>query len=72
MSRIGRQQTVEIETGNEKKRESLGIKITKERLHIISEVKKVKAALHFLDLKDSHNRPGGLRVELILPYEQAF
>ncbi|MEP7169994.1 MAG: tetratricopeptide repeat protein [Bacteroidota bacterium] len=69
---IGRQQTVQVEPGKEKKRESLGMKITQERLNIINQLKKVKTAVNIFDLKDSENKPGGLRVELMLPFETAF
>ena len=69
---IGRKQLVQIETGEEKKRESLGMKITQERLNIINQLKKVKAAINIFDLKDAENQSGGVRIELLLPFEQAF
>jgi sensor histidine kinase YesM len=69
---IGRQRSVQIETGEAKKRESLGMKITEERLNIINQLKKVKAAMNIFDLKDAKNQPEGVRIELLLPFEQAF
>ena len=69
---IGRKQSVQIEAGEEKKRESLGMKITQERLNIINQLKKVKAVVNIFDLKDAENQSGGVRIELLLPFEQAF
>jgi tetratricopeptide (TPR) repeat protein len=57
---------------DENKRKSLGIKIIGERLNIINQLKKVKAAVNIFDLKDAENKPGGLRIELLLPLELAF
>ena len=68
----GRNQNVKMEDGAEKKRESLGMKITQERLHIINQQKKVNATVNIVDLKDEQNNPAGLRVELLLPFESAF
>lgn len=56
----------------EHKHKSLGIKIISERLNIINQLKKVKAAFHIFDLKDANNQPRGLRIELLLPLELAF
>ena len=50
---------------------SLGIKITQERLNIINQLKKAKAAVHIFDLKDAENKPGGSRIELLLPLQLA-
>jgi len=55
-----------------KKRKSLGLKIITERLDIINQLKHVKAAINIFDLKDTENRPRGLRIELLLPLEPAF
>ncbi len=68
---------------SDKKRKSLGIKIIQERLNIINQLKKAKAAVHIFDLKDAENKSGGLlkdaenksgglRIELLLPLQQAF
>jgi hypothetical protein len=48
------------------------MKITQERLNIINQLKKAKAAVHIFDLKDPENKPGGLRIELLLPLQLAF
>ena len=55
-----------------KKRKSFGIKITQERLKIINQLKKAKAAVNIFDLKDAENKPRGSRIELLLPLQLAF
>lgn len=55
-----------------KKRKSLGLKIMQERLSVINQLRKAKAAVHVFDLKDAENKPGGLRIELFLPLQLAF
>ena len=69
---VGRKQTVKTEEEEQEKRESLGMKITQERLTIISQLKKVEATVSIADLMDTENNPCGLRVELLLPFETAF
>ena len=56
---------------DDKKRKSLGIRITQERLNIINQLKKAKAAVNIFDLKDADNKPRGSRVELLLPLQLA-
>ena len=48
------------------------MKITQERLHIIDQLKNLKTAINIFDLKDTENKMSGLRVELLLPFEEAF
>jgi len=67
----GRQNTG-TDIDENKKRKSLGIKIITERLNIINQLKKVKAAINIFDVKDAENKPKGLRIELLLPLELAF
>lgn len=69
---IGRKQSIVIEREKDKNHVSLGLKITQERLNILNHIKKVKAAIDIFDLKDSNDNPTGLRIELSLPFEQAF
>jgi len=69
---VGRNQFIKVETGAIKKRESLGMRITQDRLHVINHLKNSKAAINILDLKDAENKLNGLRVELLLPLEEAF
>lgn len=51
------------------KRESLGIKITEERLHILNRLRNVNAAFKIVDLTEN-NIASGTRVELSLPFQQ--
>jgi tetratricopeptide (TPR) repeat protein len=55
-----------------KQHKSLGKKIINERLSIINRLKKAKASVNIFQVKDAENRPGGIRVELLLPIELAF
>ena len=55
-----------------KKHKSLGKKIISERLSIINQLKKAKASVNIFDVKDNEDKPGGIRVELLLPLELAF
>ncbi len=59
-------------TADGKTRKSLGRKIIQERLSIINRLKKAKATVSTVQLKDDADRPTGLRVELFLPFEPAF
>jgi hypothetical protein len=49
------------------KKESLGMKLTEERLKILNELKNIKAQFKIIDLFSSENKPSGTRVELSLP-----
>jgi tetratricopeptide (TPR) repeat protein len=55
-----------------KTRKSLGRKIIHERLNIINRLKKAKATVDTVQLRDAAGKPKGLRVELFLPFETAF
>jgi len=68
----GRQHSVKLKVAQEVKRESLGIKITQERLQIIDKIKKVKTGIFITDLADIDKDLSGLRIELLLPFENAF
>ncbi len=64
--------SISVEQRGEKKQASLGMKITQERLTILNRIKQVQSAINIFDLKDSGDQPKGLRIELLLPFEQAF
>ena len=68
----GRKNSVKFKIAQEVKRESLGVKITQERLQIIDKLKKVKTAIFITDLADINNGSSGLRIELLLPFVNAF
>lgn len=55
-----------------KKHKSLATKIITERLSIFNQIKKVKSSVNIFDLKNTENKTGGMRVELLLPLELAF
>ncbi len=57
---------------DKKLHKSLAKKIINERLNIINRLKKTKASVNILQVKDAENRQGGMRVELFLPIELAF
>ncbi|HEY5510948.1 MAG TPA: tetratricopeptide repeat protein [Prolixibacteraceae bacterium] len=65
---IGRM-SLNIKTVSGFKKESLGIKLTEERLELISRTKKIKSYYLIDDLIDAFNKPAGTRVRLFLPYE---
>ena len=69
---IGRKKSIKIDSDKGKKRESLGIKITNERLQIINRLKKAKTAINIFDINETDRLMSGLRVELLLPFEQAY
>jgi tetratricopeptide (TPR) repeat protein len=49
------------------KKDSLGIKLTEERLKIINEQRNTKACFNIIDLFTNENKPCGTRVQLTLP-----
>ena len=69
---IGRKQAALFKSTTETKKESLGVKITQERLQIISKVKKVKTAIFMEDLTGTQTSQSGLRVDVVLPLETEF
>ena len=46
--------------------------VTKERLEIISKIKKTDAYMAFEDLKDINQKSAGTKVELAIPVSYAF
>ncbi|MGH1334791.1 MAG: tetratricopeptide repeat-containing sensor histidine kinase [Aureispira sp.] len=63
---IGRQAAAAFKTDD--KQESLGIKITEQRLEYLTLKEKVKGPfVHFIDLKDDQEQATGTRIELLLP-----
>lgn len=66
---IGRKESMTIKPLSGFKKESMGIKLTEERLHLISKTKNSKAYFFIDDLTDTLNNPTGTRVKMFLPYE---
>ncbi|MBK5286067.1 MAG: histidine kinase, partial [Bacteroidia bacterium] len=69
---IGREEAMTLSSTRKEKSKSLAMSITHERISILNRLKKTKAALSILDLKDTLNNPCGVRVDLMLPLEHAF
>lgn len=66
---VGRKRSMTIKPLSGFKKESMGIKLTEERLQLISKTKNRKAFFFIDDLTDTLNNPTGTRVKLFLPYE---
>ena len=66
---IGRKNSKSESNDSTNSVESYGLKITEERLSIISEVKKIFTTLVFRDLSEDTNSTG-LNVSFVLPYEE--
>ncbi len=66
---VGRTNTINLKTNSGFKKESLGIKLTEERLDLISKTKKMKSHFSINDLVDGNNNPSGTLVEMYLPFE---
>ena len=64
---IGRNLSKQVAQPILHKKESLGMKLTEERLKILNELKKIKAQFQIVDLFTKENKPAGTRVELSLP-----
>jgi len=66
---VGRTNTVNIKTTSGFKKESMGIKLTEERLSLISKTKKVQSYFLIKDLVDGNNKSSGTLVKMVLPFE---
>ncbi|MHB8259037.1 MAG: sensor histidine kinase [Bacteroidia bacterium] len=64
---IGRKKASEIKNQSRKSHDSMGMKITKDRLRLLSNVQQVSYTVTFTDLQDAQNNPLGTRVEIICP-----
>ncbi len=69
---VGRQKNKEFVQVNYMKKQSLGMKLTGERLKILNEIKNINAYFTITDLFSTNNEPIGTRIELLLPlvYDQ--
>lgn len=68
----GRVNVHKAETETKEKRQSLGMTVTRERLDIISKIKRSKAYFAFEDLIDIQQKSAGTRVLLTVPATFAF
>ena len=64
---IGRSMHSRVSRPNLLKKESLGMKLTEERLKVLNSVKKTSARFKIIDLFTTENVPSGTKVELSLP-----
>src|SRR6185436_11017794 len=64
---VGRDMSKQVAQPMLLKKESLGMKLTEERLKILNELKKIKAEFKITDLFTNESKPVGTRVELSLP-----
>lgn len=69
---VGRKHSMSIKPVSGFKKESIGLKITEERLNLICETRKQKAFFRIEDLVDISDNPLGTRVLVFLPYEQSI
>lgn len=68
----GRSTEQKVVTETHEKHQSLGMTVTRERLDIISKIKKTKAYFAFEDLIDSHKKATGTKVLLTVPASFGF
>jgi tetratricopeptide (TPR) repeat protein len=64
---VGRNMSKQVAQPMLIKKESLGMKLTEERLKVLNEVKKTKAQFSITDLFAKNNEAAGTRVQLLLP-----
>ena len=66
---VGRDMSRQVAQPMLLKKESLGMKLTEERLKVLNEVKKTKSGFKITDLFTPEYYPAGTKVELSLPFE---
>lgn len=64
---IGRKQSLELNKNKERKHQSLGMSITKERLEIINSINNSNLNVNIIDLHDNAGNTCGTRVEIFVP-----
>ncbi len=65
---VGRESSSQVKHPLLLKKESLGMKLTEERIKIFNELKKIKSHFYITDLFTHENEPAGTKVELTLPF----
>jgi len=66
---VGRDMSKRVQHPMLLKKESLGMKLTEERLKILNDLKNINAQFKITDLFSVENSPSGTKVELFLPLE---
>jgi len=64
---VGRKRSLEIKESQTKSRESIGLKITEERLAILNKDKKGELGVKIFDLYSDKGEPAGTKVEITMP-----
>ena len=64
---IGRKKSAEVKSHSTKSHTSMGMKITKDRLRLLSNVEQISYTINFIDLQDVHGNPTGTRAEITWP-----
>lgn len=64
---IGRKRSTEIKSHSTKSHTSMGMKITKDRLRLLSNVDQISYTVNFTDLYDVKGNPMGTRIEITWP-----
>ncbi len=68
---VGREIAMEKKKMNSSKRKSLGLQVTKERLELLNEKRKVSISIKIIDLKDETGKAAGTQAEVIIPFEES-
>ncbi len=64
---IGRKKSAEVKSKSTKSHASMGMKITNDRLKLLSNIEQISYTVSFTDLADAHGNPTGTRVEITWP-----
>ncbi len=64
---VGRELAAEYKSKSATRQKSFGLKMTSERIDIINQVYKIKAAVNIIDLKDGMNNAIGTKVIITIP-----
>ena len=65
---VGRKRAEEIKMSKGPMKESLGSKITEDRINVLNSLYSDEIDVHFVDLEDEEGNPRGTRVEITLPF----
>jgi sensor histidine kinase YesM len=63
---IGREASMNLKKDSKLKKKSMGIKITTDRLKLLTK-EKIKDVIHIIDLKDQHSNVQGTQVDILIP-----
>ncbi len=66
---IGREKSSALKAKKLHKRDSLGVKLSEERLKHFSKSFKTQGTITFTDLYDENNKPSGTKVSIIIPFD---